>query len=178
MMELINGMLDFASIEAESMTVNAESCNIKDIVDPVEQLLKVLSKEKELSFDVQQDLGSVWADPVKVRQILFNLVGNAIKFTKTGSVQLTVKVEVNSVFFEVHDSGPGMPKSELDSIFDPFYQVDSTVTRGANGTGMGLAISRNLARLNGGTLNVNSTLGQGSCFTLTLPSAQPALDEV
>jgi len=178
MMELINRMLDFAAIEAGSMIINAEACNIKDFVDPVEQQLKVLSEEKDLNFEVTQDLGSVWADRVKVRQILFNLVGNAIKFTETGSIQLTVKVEANSVVFDVIDTGPGMPKSELDGIFDPFYQVDSTSTRSAGGTGMGLAISRNLAELNGGTLTVNSILGQGSCFTLTLPSAQPYLDEV
>ena len=178
MMELINRMLDFAAIEAGSMIVNAEACNIKDFVDPVEQQLKVLSEEKDLNFEVTQDLGSVWADRVKVRQILFNLVGNAIKFTETGSIQLTVKVEANSVVFDVIDTGPGMPKSELDGIFDPFYQVDSTSTRSAGGTGMGLAISRNLAELNGGTLTVNSILGQGSCFTLTLPSAKPYLDEV
>ena len=178
MMELINRMLDFAAIEAGSMTVNAEACNIKDVMDPVEQQLKVLSQEKELSFQVMQDLGSVWADRVKVRQILFNLIGNAIKFTETGFVWLTVKVEANSVVFQVHDSGPGIPKTELDSIFDPFYQVDSTSTRSAGGTGMGLAISHNLAKLNGGTLTVSSTLGQGSCFTLTLPSAKPSLDGV
>ena len=178
MMELINGMLDFAAIEAGSVILNAESCNIKDVVDPVEQQLKVLSKEKDLNFEVTQDLGSVWADPVKVRQILFNLVGNAIKFTESGSVRLTVKVEAKNVVFEVHDTGPGIPKGELDRIFDPFYQVDSTAARSANGTGMGLAVSRNLAELNGGTLTVNSILGQGSCFTLTLPSAKPYLDEV
>ena len=178
MMELINGMLDFASIEEGSLTINAEACNIKDIVDPVEQQLKVLSQGKELNFEVSQDLGSVWADPIKVRQILFNLVGNAIKFTEAGSIQLTVKIEAKNVVFEVHDTGPGIPKGELDRVFDPFYQVDSTAARSASGTGMGLAISRNLAELNDGTLTVNSTLGQGSCFTLTLPSAQTSLDEV
>jgi two-component system cell cycle sensor histidine kinase PleC len=80
-------------------------------------------------------------------------------------------VEADKVVFEIHDSGPGMPKVELDSIFAPFYQVDSTATWAAGGTGMGLAISRNLAELNGGTLTVSSTLGQGSCFILTLPLA-------
>jgi len=178
MMELINRMLDFAAIEAGSMTVNAEACNIKDVVDPIEQQLKVLSQGKELNFEVTQDLGSVWADPVKIRQILFNLVANAIKFTENGSVRLTVKVDAKNVVFKVNDTGPGIPKGELDRIFDPFYQVDSTAARSANGTGMGLAISRNLAELNSGTLTVNSTLEQGSCFTLTLPSPQPSLDEV
>ena len=176
MMGLINGILDFAAIEAGSVAVNAKACSVKDIVDPVEQQLRVLSQEKGLCFEVTQDLGYVWADSLKVRQILFNLVGNAIKFTETGCVQLTVKVEANNVVFEVHDSGAGVPKGELDSIFDPFYQVDSTATRGTSGTGMGLAISRNLAELNGGNLTVNSTLGQGSCFVLTLQSAKPSLD--
>jgi two-component system cell cycle sensor histidine kinase PleC len=171
MMALINGMLDFAAIEAGNLMVNPKACDITDIVDPFEQQFIVLSKAKGINFEATQDLGAVWADVVSLRQILFNLLGNAIKFTKTGTVRLTAKVEADKVVFEIHDSGPGMPKVELDSIFAPFYQVDSTATRAAGGTGMGLAISRNLAELNGGTLTVSSTLGQGSCFILTLPLA-------
>jgi two-component system cell cycle sensor histidine kinase PleC len=169
-MELINGMLDFAKIESGSILINPTICDIKDIMDPVEQLLSTLAQEKGLIFEVQQVSGTVWADRVRIRQILFNLVGNAIKFTESGSVRITVRIEADTVVFEVHDQGPGIPTAELKSIFDPFYQVDSSATRHVGGTGMGLAISRNFAELNGGKLTVTSTLGEGSCFTLTLPS--------
>jgi two-component system cell cycle sensor histidine kinase PleC len=174
MMELINGMLDFAKIESGSILINPTNCNIKDIMEPVEQLLSTLAQEKGLVFEVQQECGAVWADSVRVRQILFNLVGNAIKFTESGSVRVTVKMDADTVIFAVHDEGPGIPAAELKSIFDPFYQVDSSATRHVGGTGMGLAISRNFAELNGGKLTVTSTLGEGSRFTLTLPSADAA----
>ena len=106
---------------------------------------------------------------MRARQILFNLIGNAIKFTDTGFVRLVVKPVGDVVSFEVHDSGAGIPEAELQSIFEVFYQVDSTATRRAGGTGMGLAISRSLAEMQGGSLSVSSVVGQGSCFILTLP---------
>jgi signal transduction histidine kinase len=169
-MELINGMLDFAKIESGSILINPTICDIKDIMDPVEQLLSTLAQEKGLIFEVQQVSGTVWADRVRIRQILFNLVGNAIKFTESGSVRITVRIDADTVVFEVNDEGSGIPEAELESIFDPFYQVDSSATRHVGGTGMGLAISHNFAELNLGELTVTSTLGEGSCFTLTLPS--------
>tara|TARA_R110002074_G_scaffold402093_2_gene603629 strand:- start:180 stop:2243 length:2064 start_codon:yes stop_codon:yes gene_type:complete len=176
LLHLINEMLDFAKIESGSLSVTCAPCDIVDIVDPITQQLSTLSREKGLEFEVTQDPGTAWADKVRARQILFNLVGNAIKFTDSGYVRLSVKVGTDAVVFEVHDSGAGIPEDEFDSIFDAFYQIDSTATRRANGTGMGLAISRNLADLQGGSLTVTSTLGEGSCFVLTLPSAEMTQD--
>ena len=176
LLHLINEMLDFAKIESGSLAVTCAACDIKDIVDPVADLLSTLSREKGLEFEVTQDPGAVCADAVRTRQILFNLVGNAIKFTASGFVLLTVSVGTDTVAFEVRDSGAGIPEVEFDSIFDAFYQIDSTGTRRAGGTGMGLAISRNLADLQGGSLTVTSTLGEGSSFVLTLPSAKVPYD--
>ncbi len=172
LLHLINEMLDFAKIESGSLSVTCAPCDVMEIADPVTQQLRTLSREKGLEFEVTQDPGTVWADKVRTRQILFNLVGNAIKFTESGYVQLSVKVEADAVVFEVRDSGAGIPEDKFDSIFDAFYQINSTETRSAHGTGMGLAISRNLADLQGGSLTVTSTLGEGSCFVLTLPSAK------
>jgi signal transduction histidine kinase len=138
-------------------------------VSPIVQQLSTLSHAKGLVFEVAQDPGTVCADKARVQQILLNVVGNAIKFTKYGFVRLSVKTDAENVVFEVTDSGAGIPKSELGTIFKAFYQVDSTATRRAGGTGMGLAISQNLAELHGGTLTVTSKLEEGSCFTLTLP---------
>lgn len=175
MMRLINGMLDFAQIEAENLSMNTSVCDVKNIIEPITQQLSILSNEKGLSFELIQDQGAVWADMFRVHQILFNIVGNAIKFTEVGSIQLVVKVKTNTVVFEIHDSGPGIPEAELENIFNPFYQIDSSSTRRSGGIGMGLAISHNLAVLNGGSLTVNSTFGHGSCFMLTLPSADFSL---
>ncbi|WP_238937070.1 ATP-binding protein [Sulfitobacter geojensis] len=175
LLHLINEMLDIAKIESGSLTIDPELCDIKDIVDPVIEQLSTLSRDKMLDFEVVQESGRVFADRVRARQILFNLIGNAIKFTNTGFVRLVIKVEVDVVRFEVHDSGSGIPEEEFESIFDVFYQVDSTATRNAGGTGMGLAISRSLAGLQNGSLTVSSDLGRGSCFVLSLPTSSAAL---
>ena len=172
LLHLINEMLDFTKIESGSLSITCATCDIKDIVDPIAEQLSTLSREKGLAFEVTQAPGTVCADMVRARQILLNLVGNAIKFTECGYVRLVVKVDAGEVAFEVHDNGPGIAETEFDNIFDAFYQIDSTAARRANGTGMGLAISRNLAELQGGSLTVTSTLGEGSCFVLTLPSVE------
>jgi signal transduction histidine kinase len=170
---LINEMLDIAKIESGSLTVESAAHDIATIVDPVAIQLKTLSQKKGLSFEVIRDTGQVYADKVRTQQILFNLVGNAIKFTASGHVKLKVTESQDNVLFEVSDSGPGIGQSDIESIFDVFFQVDSSATRKAGGTGMGLAISRNLAELQGGSLTVESTAGVGSSFTLSLPSAKP-----
>ncbi|MGR3510902.1 MAG: sensor histidine kinase [Sulfitobacter sp.] len=174
LLHLINEMLDIAKIEAGSLTIIPTVCDTSEIVDPVVQQLTTLSSAKGLEFQVSSDQGSVYVDKVRTRQILFNLVGNAIKFTEAGRVKLTVTVDENTAVFEVCDTGNGIPADEYDSIFDAFYQIDSTATRRAGGTGMGLAISRSLAELQGGTLTVASTMGEGSCFSLTLPTTAPS----
>lgn len=176
LLHLINEMLDVAKIEAGSLTVDRAICDIDDIVTPVTQQLMTLSRDKGLDLVVSEDQGAVWADVVRARQILMNLLGNAIKFTEQGQVRLSVQVKEDTVLFEVKDTGPGIAEAELESIFEVFYQVDSTETRRAGGTGMGLAISRDLAKLQGGSLTVTSTLGEGSCFVLTLPSASACSD--
>ena len=171
LLHLINEMLDVATIESGSLTVNPSLCAIADIVGPVSDQLQTLSHKKGLEFEVTQDSGSVYVDEFRTRQILFNLVGNAIKFTEAGFVHLIVKVQHDQVVFEVRDSGPGIPEKEFEAIFGSFYQIDSSATRRAGGTGMGLAISRKLAELQGGCLTVSSEEGVGSSFKLTVPGS-------
>ncbi|MBU2359165.1 MAG: PAS-domain containing protein [Alphaproteobacteria bacterium] len=174
LLHLINEMLDYAKAESGALSVHSEVCAIADIVDPVAEQLTTLSQEKGLAFDVLYAPGTVFADADRTRQILFNLVGNAIKFTQTGFVRIRVTANPDTVEFEVHDSGPGIPAAEIDHIFKAFYQIDSTATRRVGGTGLGLAISRNLAELQGGSLTVTSTAGEGSRFKLTLPISSEA----
>jgi two-component system cell cycle sensor histidine kinase PleC len=169
LLHLINEILDITKIESGSLIIEPTLCRVEDIVDPVVQQLNTLTSKKGLDFEVVQEAETVFADKVRARQILFNLIGNAIKFTDAGFVRLIVKVDADMVRFEVHDSGMGISEDQFASIFDVFYQVDSTATRRAGGTGMGLAISKSLAELQHGGLAVTSVMGSGSCFVLSQP---------
>jgi two-component system, cell cycle sensor histidine kinase PleC len=166
---LVNEMLDVAKVESGTLVVEPTLCAVSDIAEPVIDQLRTLSYQKGLDFEVEQNAEVVFADAVRSRQILFNLIGNAIKFTDAGFVRMYISAEQGMVHFTVEDSGPGIPGEDLDSIFEIFYQVDSSATRRAGGTGMGLAIARSLATLQNGSLTVSSTLGEGTCFVLSLP---------
>ena len=128
----------------------------------------------ELKLDLSPHLGVVYVDPVRLRQIILNLIGNACKFTKSGTVTLHArrfKEETGEfIEFSVADTGIGIAPEFLDSLFEEFTQVDASATRRYGGTGLGLAISRRLAQLMGGEIRVDSTLGQGTTFTVRLPA--------
>src|SRR5690606_2330465 len=115
---------------------------------------------------------TIESDPARLRQILMNLIGNAIKFTEVGSVQVAARLDRNApepmLVIDVIDTGVGIAPENLENIFDPFVQADSSITRRFGGTGLGLSISRRLSRLLGGDLTVNSVLGRGSIFTSTI----------
>jgi hypothetical protein len=118
-------------------------------------------------------------DPGGIRQILINLIGNAIKFTESGGIVVSVRIEVamggvSTLFFAVDDTGIGIPEERQHAIFEPFVQADSSTTRKFGGTGLGLAICRQLVGLMGGRISVVSRSGQGSTFTVMLPFAAPA----
>jgi signal transduction histidine kinase len=113
------------------------------------------------------------SDPQKVRQIIINLLANAVKFTTKGSVRLSARAYDDRVAFEVADTGPGIAREHLDRVFDAFWQVDQRMTRKSGGTGLGLSVARQLARLLGGDVSVRSTIGEGSVFTVDLPLNAP-----
>jgi signal transduction histidine kinase len=116
------------------------------------------------------------SDAGKIRQILVNVVGNAVTFTTHGGVSVELESTQHGLVFSVRDSGPGIPGERLEDIFEPFVQVDGSATRQHGGTGLGLAIARRLARLLGGEIRVTSAPGQGSTFTISLPRSVPADD--
>jgi signal transduction histidine kinase len=113
------------------------------------------------------------SDPQKVRQIIINLLANAVKFTASGHVRLSARVVGDRVEFEVSDTGPGIAMEHLERVFDAFWQVDQRMTRKTGGTGLGLSVARQLARLLGGDVSVRSVIGQGSVFTVDLPLLAP-----
>jgi signal transduction histidine kinase len=182
LLEIINDILDLSKIEADSLHVEQQPCSPRGIVYEVAELMRPRCEAKGLWLNVAIDdavPSEVQSDSLRLRQILVNLVGNAVKFTERGGVRVGVRIEpcemtTSCLHFDVTDSGIGISAERLKALFQPFSQVDSSMTRRFGGTGLGLAISRRLAQLLGGDIAVQSVPGQGSTFSLILASRQSA----
>ncbi|MBI4879069.1 MAG: CHASE3 domain-containing protein [Planctomycetes bacterium] len=171
LLALINDVLDISKIEAGELRVDAAPFDLRASIEKVAGIVKPLAEKKGLRLDVTLPRESVETvgDPRRVEQVLLNLLNNAIKFTERGSVALTVRLSVSHLEIAVSDTGIGIEPHDLATLFRPFRQVDSTLTRAYEGTGLGLAISQRLARLMGGELRAESEWRKGSVFTLALP---------
>jgi signal transduction histidine kinase len=172
---LIEDILSFARIEAGREQVHIEDFGLAALLEQASVIVRPLAEKKSLTFtSAGQELRTVMrSDPQKVRQIIINLLANAVKFTTSGTVHLGASVHDDRVEFEVSDTGPGIDREHLERVFDAFWQVDQRMTRKAGGTGLGLSVARQLARLLGGDVSVRSTIGQGSVFTIDLPLIAP-----
>ena len=176
---ILNDILDLSKIEARQMSIEATVFDVDELMDSVNRMFTLRAQEKGLEFALARDPqipGQLIGDPLRLRQILVNLLGNAIKFTHKGKVSLEVKkIESNdagvSLCFCVRDSGIGMSSEQIDSLFKPFVQADNSITRRFGGTGLGLAICRNLAELMGGNIIVESAAGAGSEFRVQVTLA-------
>jgi len=170
---LINDILDLSKIEAGRMDLFVESFEVGQLVRDVEAIVQPLIEKNGNTLVVAcpDDAGSMQADLTKVRQALFNLLSNAAKFTDHGTISLTVERETDDwVRFAVTDTGIGMTEQQLDRLFEAFSQAEASTRSRYGGTGLGLAISRHFCRLMGGDLTVESAYGEGSMFTVRLPS--------
>ncbi|MFZ5920483.1 MAG: GAF domain-containing protein [Chloroflexota bacterium] len=177
---LINDILDLSKIEAGKMELAFDDISLADTIKSVMSTAIGLVKDKsvELRQEVPPDLPLVRADPMRIRQILLNLISNAAKFTEVGSI--TVKVEIHKVsevlsefLVKVIDTGPGIAVEDQTKLFQPFSQVDDSPTRKTGGTGLGLSISNALVQMHGGRIGVESEVGVGSTFFFTLPLQRP-----
>jgi len=178
LLQLINDILDFSKIEAGKLELTKERFCIRQMVEDALEILaeRAQSKGLELICDIPLELDTmVYGDALRLRQIIINLVSNAVKFTETGDVTVSVKVEPGietALFgFEIADTGIGIDAANCAAIFDAFVQADASTSRRYGGTGLGLAISKQLVELMGGTIGVRSTLGMGSTFHFSLPLA-------
>jgi len=178
LLQLINAILDLSKIEAGRVDVHLTKFSIEKLVEMCLQTVRPLEKSDQLQLtkEIETSLPEICTDEDKLRQILINLLGNAIKFTQEGSVTVSAKRQENDLILAVVDTGVGIPESALERIFEEFQQVDTSTTRKYGGTGLGLPISRHLAHLLGGEIHVESTIGDGSTFTVRIPLCFPVSD--
>ncbi len=175
LLAIINDILDLSKIEAGRMEFESNPFSLDVLVDSVVSVLRIRAEDKGVSFGVNLPGGvgmEYIGDSLRIRQVLFNLLGNAVKFTMRGEVRLVISVITGGLRFEVRDSGIGISQEGLSRIFSNFVQVDSSTSRKFGGTGLGLVISRKLVEGMNGSMGVESELGQGSCFWFELPLMQ------
>lgn len=171
LLRIIEEILTFSRIEAEQEKVAAEATDLRGVVRSAVEVMQPLASKKGLTLVSELDKApeSIQSDAQKIWQILVNLLDNAIKFTEAGAVKVVVWQDNTQVVICVHDTGIGIPPEHLSRVFDPFWQVDQTLTRSVNGTGLGLTVSLSLARLLGGDIAAHSLPGEGSMFEMRLP---------
>lgn len=179
LLSTVNDILDYSKIEAGKLSIEKIPFQLRVVIKEVHSLLKLKADEKQLLFQyfVDEDCPQgLVGDPFRLKQILFNLIGNALKFTDEGSVSIICKCQTSFVSHKkiilsiaIKDTGIGIGKDKISKIFEDFQQADSSTTREYGGTGLGLTISKKLARLQNGTLDVESEEGKGSTFTVIIP---------
>jgi signal transduction histidine kinase len=171
LLRLINDVLDLSKIEAGRMELALGDYVVTDVLENVRVSLRSLASEKGIDFNVSvpADLPVVYGDSKRITQCLVNLAGNAIKFTKEGSVEIAAELRDDTLFYRVTDTGIGIPEDQLENVFSEFRQVDATISREYGGTGLGLSITKKFVDLHGGRIWVESTLGKGSTFSFAVP---------
>jgi signal transduction histidine kinase/CheY-like chemotaxis protein len=166
--QLVQSVLDEARLEQGTLRLEPSRVRIKELVDDLRELFSAIAQEKNLRFEATlEEDHLLWIDPLRVKQILINLVSNGIKYTPEGKVTLYVHWRDGKLTASVTDTGPGMSRDQASSLFQPFKRLSERTI--VTGTGLGLAISRDLAQHMGGNIEVRSTLGEGSSFIFTLP---------
>lgn len=168
---LINSILDLSKIEAGKMKIVAEAFDIRELLTEVMGLMEALVAKKPISLElvIPEEFPECYSDRNKIRQVAINLLGNAIKFTHQGSVRVEVLVEGELMVMHFMDTGIGIPKEQLGSIFETFRQVDGSERRNYEGSGLGLALVRSMVKLLKGEIKVSSTVGEGTIFSVKLP---------
>ena len=175
MLHLINDVLDMAKIESGRMNLHPEKIRVSEVLEDVLSITSSLANEKQLDLyiDPSSDVDvKIFADVTRIKQVMINLVNNSIKFTDDGEVKVMVnKLAGDKILIEVKDTGIGIPATHLETIFQEFAQVDTSTTRKAGGTGLGLPISRRLIEMHGGRLWAESSgiAGEGSSLYVELP---------
>jgi signal transduction histidine kinase/CheY-like chemotaxis protein/HPt (histidine-containing phosphotransfer) domain-containing protein len=171
-LKLVNDLLDFSRLENNRITIEQKAFNVKTAIESACKALEpmALNKEIELNWDIDEQLnGNFVSDAYRIKQVLTNLISNAVKFTAEGSVEVTAKIEDNTIVISVLDTGIGISRGNHDSVFREFTQAHSGIEKKFGGTGLGLTISKRIVELLGGSITLESEEGQGSIFTVAFP---------
>jgi len=171
LLALINDILDLSKIEAGRAEVVKETVDLKELAEECLASVKEILKNRDVTLAADIGPPKVFTDPLKLRQVMLNLLSNAAKFTEAGEIVITAEAQGSTLVLVVEDTGAGIPEEQLAFIFDKFRQVDGSSRRRVGGTGLGLAIVKEVTQILGGTVTVTSTLGRGSRFTVVLPGA-------
>ena len=179
LLAMINDILDLSKIEAGKVELYYEAFDLCELVGEVESTVQplVAKRANELVVECPEGIGQLRSDRTRLRQILFNLLSNAAKFTEQGTVSLRVWPEEGQVAMAVTDTGIGMSEEQLEHLFEAFAQADASTTRNYGGTGLGMTITRHFTQMLGGEIHVDSAPGQGSTFTVRLPEEPPESEE-
>jgi len=171
LLALINDVLDISKIEAGEIETFSAPFDMRRLIEEVMQTVMQNAQKKGLTLhaSIAPSVGTVVSDQRRVKQILLNLVNNAVKFTERGEVRIDCRIDGGAVVTSVHDTGIGIHPKDMEKLFKPFQQIDSGLTRNHEGTGLGLAICKRLVEKLGGNVTVESEPGRGSTFTFTLP---------
>jgi len=185
LLELVNDVLDISKIEADKMVIMPEKFELKPLLEEIKDTLKPMLQRRNNEFILNFDdsLRKIYGDPMRIQQILFNLLSNATKFTESGKITLSVEAyqhENNTTWikYNVNDNGIGISPTQQKKLFHAFMQADDSTTREYGGTGLGLVICLRFCQLMGGNIEVRSELGKGSCFIVHLPKDYIPVPEI
>jgi len=173
LLTLINDILDLSKIEAGKMDLHIEEFEFEGLLKQVEATAKPLVEKNKNKFVIKTKTKKLKLknDQTKLRQILFNMLSNAAKFTKKGTVTLSISKESDDIIFAVTDTGIGMDENQISKVFEEFTQAESSTSKDYGGTGLGLPISKKMTEMMGGKMDVKSTKGEGTTFSITIPIA-------
>jgi signal transduction histidine kinase/ActR/RegA family two-component response regulator len=176
LLTIINDVLDISKIESGQLKIANDEFDLRAVIEEALSVVKSLTQKKDLmvSVKIKSDANDRYTgDRARIRQVLVNILGNAVKFTEKGSIDIKAgMLDDGQLFIAVSDTGVGIDASEHESIFERFHQIDGSSMREYGGTGLGLAISKSIVDLMGGTIDVDSELGEGSCFTIKIPTTK------
>jgi signal transduction histidine kinase len=173
LLDIINDILDFAKAEAGQLVLFESNVDLQQVAQAIERLLGPRARDSgiELKIRIPADLPLIWCDERKLKQMLLNLVNNAVKFTPSGGVvDISARLEAEGFIVAVRDSGIGIAGDDLDRVLEPFVQAETTLSRRQEGTGLGLALVKSMIEIHGGRLKLESTLGNGTCAELVFPA--------
>ncbi|TXT67645.1 MAG: putative PAS domain S-box protein [Promethearchaeota archaeon] len=176
--EMINKVLDITKIESGNLTLDRQNFSLNNIIDQIKSTIKPMYVEKGLNFRIKglKDNMEIYADPIRFKEILLNLLTNAIKYTIEGLISLSIKEKYNNWVFKVRDTGIGIARKDFKLIFEEFKRVDSTYVKSTPGTGLGLSLTKRLIELHHGKIEFTSVLGMGTTFIVSLPKKEEHVD--